>query len=234
MNSKGRLIGVGVGPGDPKLLTVAAVEALSTAPVIAYLAAEGRDCLARLVAARYFNEDAVEHSYFAPMHGSEAELLEFYRQTAQEISVDLAAGRDVAFLCLGDPLFYGSFSYLLPHLQTSFAIETIPGITSFNASMAKLGLPLVLQQDHFAILPASGFTPNLLQDPALKGLVLMKLGARLANIRKQVNDLGLAGSTWIASRIGWPDERLTRLNDWGDTPPPYMSLMIIANTQSQR
>jgi precorrin-2 C(20)-methyltransferase len=230
----GRLIGVGVGPGDPGLVTVKAAEALGRAPVIAYLAAKGHACMARMVAERYFNKAAVERSFFAPMQGSDDDLLAFYAEVADALAGELDANRDVAFLCLGDPLFYGSFSYLLPHLQDRYPVETIPGITSFNAGMAKLGLPLVLQEDRFAIMPAEAFDPSMLDEPHSSSIVLMKLGHRMPRIREALGERGLIDCAFIASRIGWPDERISRLAGWGDAPAPYMSLMIIQKTTRRR
>ena len=113
----GTFYGLGVGPGDPELVTLKAWRIISQAPVIAYPAANGNDSLARRIAAPFIPQDVIEVAIAVPMRREREPAQEAYDKAAQAIATHLDQGRDVAFLCEGDPLFYGSFAGLLQALH---------------------------------------------------------------------------------------------------------------------
>jgi precorrin-2/cobalt-factor-2 C20-methyltransferase len=137
----GTFYGLGVGPGDPELITLKAWRILSQVPVIAYPAANGNDSLAHSIAAPFIPEDVIELAIAVPMRREREPAQEAYDAAAQAIAKHLDAGRDVAFLCEGDPLFYGSFAYLLTRLARSHLTQVVPGITSITACAAAIGRP---------------------------------------------------------------------------------------------
>src|SRR5690242_14967628 len=146
--SQGTMFGVGVGPGDPELVTVKAARVLGEASVVAFFAKRGKAGNARATADRYLHEQAellpLTYPYtveLSPRHPEYiAAMRRFYDESAERIAVHLSAGRDVAVLCEGDPLFYGSYMYLHDRLAARFRCSVIAGITSFAGCAAGQGM----------------------------------------------------------------------------------------------
>ena len=138
----GRFYGIGVGPGDPELMTLKAVRILSETPVIAYPAPNSGESSARAIAARFIPVGRIEIAIRVPMRVGPVPL-EAYQRAADEIAGHLDAGRDVAVLCEGDPFFYGSFMYLHDALAGRFPSTIVPGVSSLTACAAASGRPLV-------------------------------------------------------------------------------------------
>jgi precorrin-2/cobalt-factor-2 C20-methyltransferase len=132
----GTFYGLGVGPGDPELITLKAWRLISQVPVIAYPTANGNESLARSIAAPFIPENVVELAIPVPMRHEKAPAQEAYDRAAQTIGSHLDQGRDVAFLCEGDPLLYGSFAYLLVRLAKTYPTQVVPGISSITACAA--------------------------------------------------------------------------------------------------
>jgi precorrin-2/cobalt-factor-2 C20-methyltransferase len=224
----GRLIGVGVGPGDPGLLTLKALAAIETAAVVAYLSAEGAASLARTVVQAHLRPDHEERLLEAPMRGEPEIIASFYDAAATRIAADLEAGRDVALLCLGDPLLYGSFVYLLDRLRHRFAFEVIPGIMSFGAAAARLGRVLARRRDSYTILS------SLLPEARLEALIeasdavtILKVGKRLPRLKAILKRQGLLETAMLVTWVGWPEERVMPVTDWpDDEEAPYFSLIL--------
>jgi precorrin-2 C(20)-methyltransferase len=152
---RGKLIGLGVGPGDPELLTVKAARVLADAQVIAFIAAAGRTSRARDIAGRYIRAGARELIAVMPMSEDAAATDRAYGQLVTGIVSELAEGHDVVFLCEGDPLLYGSFAHLLRRVASRFTCEVIPGITSVSAAAAAALVPLGTYDEPIALLPAT-------------------------------------------------------------------------------
>jgi precorrin-2/cobalt-factor-2 C20-methyltransferase len=224
----GRLIGVGVGPGDPGLLTLKAVAAIEAAPVVAYLSAEGAASLARQIVAAHLRPDQEERLLEAPMRAEPEIVGAFYDAAAEAIARDLAAGRDVALLCLGDPLLYGSFVYVLDRLKDRFAFEVVPGIMSFAAAASRLGRVLARRRDSYTILS------SLLPEDRLEALIgqsdavaILKVGTRLPRLRAILARQGLIDGAMLVTWVGWPEERVMPVADWPDgEAAPYFSLVL--------
>ena len=165
MVKTGILYGVGVGPGDPELMTVKAWRLISMAPVIAYLAANGKDSTARDIALPFIPDDAEHLVIDMPMRTERQAGERAYDFGAAAIAVHLKAGRDVVVLCEGDPFFYGSFMYLFSRLARDFTTVVVPGVTSITASAAAIRRPLSARNEVVKILPAT------LADDRLRGIV---------------------------------------------------------------
>ena len=138
----GRLYGVGVGPGDPELITLKALRVLREADVIAYPALEEGDSLARAIAAPHIPKGREEFAIRMPMLADRFPAMEVYDQAAERISKALEDGKSVAVLCEGDPFFYGSFMYLFGRLADRHPVEVVPGVSSLTACAAALSAPL--------------------------------------------------------------------------------------------
>lgn len=224
--ASGRLIGVGVGPGAPDLMTLRAVAAIASAPVVAYPRSSGR-ARARDIAAAHIRPDAREIVIELPMSPDRAPGQAAYDIAAGAIAADLAAGRDVAVLCEGDPLFYGSFMYLMARLGGAHPVEVIPGVTSPSAAAAAARVPLGAREGRIAVLPGT------LRDAALReGIagaetaVVMKLGRHFPRLRALIAAMGLMDrSTYVEDATG-PAERVLPLAEAPDSAP-YFALLII-------
>ena len=190
----GRLFGVGVGPGDPELVTVRAARVIAAADVIAYPAARHGRSVARRIAAGYLRGDQIEVAMTYPVTtersehpgGYEAALREFYDGAAAELAAHLDAGRDVAVLCEGDPFFYGSYMYIHDRLAPRYPTEVIAGVTSFSAAAAAAGTPLARRDDILTVLP--GTLPSDVLAARLRSTdaaVVLKLGRTFTPVRQR-------------------------------------------------
>jgi precorrin-2 C20-methyltransferase / precorrin-3B C17-methyltransferase len=238
----GRLYGVGVGPGDPELMTIKARRVIEEADVVAYpLARRGR-CIARGVAAPYLRHDHIELAMTYPVtteetdhpEGYEGALRDFYDQSARAIAVHLDAGRDVAVLCEGDPFFYGSYMYLHERLADRYPTEVVAGVTGFSAAAAAAGTPLAKRDDVLTILP--GTLPADVLAARLQAsdaAVIMKLGRTFDAVRAAARESGVEERAIYVERASAPDERIARLADV-DGRVPYMSLVLVPTLARER
>jgi precorrin-2 C20-methyltransferase/precorrin-3B C17-methyltransferase len=233
--ASGRLFGVGVGPGDPELVTVKAKRAIEAADVVAYPTARRSGGVARRTADPYLSEDQIEVPLTFPVTteetdhpgGYEAALREFYDEAAEELAAHLDAGRDVAVLCGGDPFFYGSYMYLHERLAHRYPTEVIPGVTSFSAATAAAGAPLVRRDETFTALPGTLSEPELERALAeADAAVVLKLGGHFDSVRAAAGRAGVAERSIYVERASGAEERVAPLADV-DGPTPYMSLLLV-------
>ena len=224
----GTFYGIGVGPGDPELLTLKAWRLISQVPVIAYPAANGNDSLARSIAAPFIPEDVIELAITVPMRRERQPAQQAYDAAAQAIADHLDQGRDVAFLCEGDPLFYGSFAYLLTRLAQTYLTQVVPGIVSITACAAALRRPLAARDDILKVLPGT-LDASRLRDEIMSSdaIAIMKVGQHFEKIRGVLSELGLTGQATIIERATRDDEKITRLADVPEGERPYFSTILI-------
>ena len=223
---KGTLYGVGTGPGDPQLVTRIAWSLIESAQVIAYPAPDDGVSFARSIVADAISSDAIEIPMVVPMRSGRMPAQSIYDQGAEAIKTHLDAGRDVIVLCEGDPLFYGSFMYLLARLR-DYDIEIIPGITSMTACAAAEAHPLVARNDILTILPAP------LDDATLEAgiksaeaVVIIKVGRHLGRIRSLFDRLGYGETARYVSHASLPHQNCHKLSDAPDDAP-YFSMIIL-------
>jgi len=223
----GRLIGVGTGPGDPQLVTRRAWALVENARVIAYPAPDSGTSFARSIVAEAISEDAIEIPMIVPMRPGRAPAQSIYDDAAAAIGEHLAAGQDVVVLCEGDPLFYGSFMYLLVRLRDRCQVEIVPGVNSLSACAAAQAHPLVARSDVLTVLPGT------LDDAALAAAIsaadavaIMKIGRHMPRLRALVARLGLADKALYTSHASLPHERALTLAEAPDDAP-YFSMILI-------
>jgi precorrin-2 C20-methyltransferase / precorrin-3B C17-methyltransferase len=236
---RGRLFGVGVGPGDPELLTLKATRAIHDADVIAYPSARHGRSVARRIAAPYLRPDHEEVLLRFPLTtelaehpgGYEAALFAFYDDASAELAVHLDAGRDVAILCEGDPFFYGSYMYFHERLAPRYETTVIPAVTAFSAAAAAAGTPLVKRDDVFMALPGTLPQEQLAERlAAADAAVVMKLGRTFPKVQEAAIDAGVAQRGVYVERASAPEQRIEALTDVDGTVP-YMSLVLVPTTQ---
>ena len=223
----GTLYGVGLGPGDPDLMTLRAHRLISNAKVVAYPALAGGQSFARAIAADVIPADAREIVMDVPMTTARAPAQAAYDKGAVEIAQALEAGDDVVCLCEGDPFFYGSFMYLFARLSARYSVQVVPGVTSVTACAARAGLPLAARNERLTVLP--GPLPEAELRARIDGaesVAIMKVGRHLPKIRAVIADLGLTDHAVYIARASLPDEIVCPL---GDAPQsaPYFSMILL-------
>lgn len=223
----GRLIGVGVGPGAPDLLTLRAARLIEAAQVLAYPTLAGAPSMARGIVAHLVGRPE-EVAVDLPMTPARAPAQAAYDRGAERLAVHLAAGRDVVLLCEGDPMFYGSFMYLRARLAPRFAVEAVPGVTSVSAAAALAGVPLGARAGRLGVLPAP------LPDEALRSGILqhettaiLKLGRHFARVRDLLADMGLTERATYVAHATLPAQAVLPLREAPATAP-YFSLLLVA------
>lgn len=224
---QGTLYGVGLGPGDPELITLKAARLIGAARVVAYPALEGAASFARSIAAGLFRDDVVEMVLDVPMVNDRAPAQAAYDGGAARIAEALEAGHDVICLCEGDPFFYGSFMYLHARLSDRFAVEVVPGVTSITACAARAGLPLVARNERLTVLPGPLHEDELeARIAGAESVVIMKLGRHLPKLRAVLGRLGLQEKARYVERVGLPDEVVCPLTE-APREAPYFSMILL-------
>jgi precorrin-2/cobalt-factor-2 C20-methyltransferase len=225
--SSGCLIGVGTGPGDPQLVTRRAWTLVENASVIAYPAPDSGTSFARSIVAEAISEDAIEIPMIVPMRPGRAPAQSIYDDAAATIGEHLAAGHDVVVLCEGDPLFYGSFMYLLVRLKESHPVEIVPGVTSLSACAAAQARPLVARSDVLSVLPGTMDNDALaVAIVAADAVAIMKVGRHMPRLRALLHRIGLADTALYTSHASLPHERALPLAEAPDEAP-YFSMILI-------
>lgn len=222
------LYGVGVGPGDPELLTLKALRVIASVPVVAYPLTASGDSLARRIASAHLPAGIVELPVALPMVVEREPAQAAYDRAASAIADHLAAGRDVAFLCEGDPFFYGSFMYLHARLERDFPIIVVPGVPSLMAAAAAAGRPLASRNDVMTILPAPLDAERLSR--AIAGsdsVAIVKIGRHFSKVRSLLVAAGLADRSVVIARATHPDQEITRLADIAEGEQPYFSTILV-------
>ncbi len=233
----GRLYGVGVGPGDPELMTLKAVRVLSEVPVVAYPAPDfgenrGGESTARTIAQSFIRAGCTEIAIRVPMRPG-PEPAAIYDRAADEIAGHLDAGRDVAVLCEGDPFFYGSFAYLHDRLAARFPTTVIPGVSSLTACAAAANRPLVRRDGTLAVLPATLPDEELQRRLATPdAAAILKVGRHLPRLKALIARLGLIEASTYVAHASRDDERIEPLADLDAEEAPYFSMILIAKERA--
>jgi precorrin-2/cobalt-factor-2 C20-methyltransferase len=224
---KGNLYGLGIGPGDPELLTLKAHRILTSVPVIAYPTMENGKVLARAIVADYIRPEQIEVPMPLPF-SVERSSQPYYDIAAEKIAKHLAAGRDVAVLCEGDPMLYGSFMYIFNRLSDRFHTEVIPGISSTFASAAMLGAPLTYRNDVLSIMPAT-LEANILRDrlAVADAAIIIKLGRHFAKIKLVLQELNLFERALYIERATLPNQVIKPIAEVDPTQVPYWAIVMI-------
>ncbi|MBO6508060.1 precorrin-2 C(20)-methyltransferase [Roseibium sp.] len=224
----GILYGVGLGPGDPELMTLKAHRLISNARVIAYPAPDSGESFARSIAAAAIPADAIEIPIIVPMRVDRFPAKEIYDKAAEEIASVLESGQDVVTLCEGDPFFYGSFMYLFERLTDRFRIEVVPGVTSLTACAAQLERPLTSRNDVMTVIPGPLPDADIRQKvEQAQAVAIMKVGRHLGRLRNLLNEMGLLEKAGYVERASLPEQKVHRLVDVEAEKAPYFSMILI-------
>lgn len=239
----GTFFTVGLGPGDPDLMTVKAARIIGAVPVIAYFAKRGHSGHARGIAQGRTRADVEEVRLDYPFT-TEVSLNDpeyavaigaFYEMCAACLATRLDAGKDVALLCEGDPFFYGSSMYLYDRLHGRYTHEVVPGICGMSGCWAAAGTPIVHGDDVLTVLPGTLDEESLttrLRD--CDGAVIMKVGRNLPKIRTALARAGVADRAIYVERGTMPGQRIVPLAEFHEAPAPYFSMILVPGRQRPR
>lgn len=223
----GKIYGLGLGPGDPELVTMKTVRLIQTLPVIAYPESQRGPSFARRIAAQYIPETATELKLHTPMVIESAVAQAEYDKQADIIAEHLDAGRDVGLLCEGDPFLFGSFMYLYDRLMDRYDVEVVPGVTSVTAAAAAAGTPLCSREDVMTVLAGTLEEEELERQLSMtNSAVIMKVGRHLPKIRKIIDKLGCLQSSVYVERALNPDQKVMGLSRLDEDIAPYFSIIL--------
>lgn len=242
MAPRGRLIGLGVGPGDPELITVKALRLLRESPVVVYFVAKGKKGNAFGIIEGHLQQAQTLMPLVYPVttealpsHMSYEQVIsEFYDRSSADLAAHLDAGRDVAVICEGDPMFYGSYMYLHDRLADRYEAEVIPGVCSMLGGASVLGAPLVYRNQSLSVLSGVLSAEELkrkLQDA--DAAVIMKLGRNLPKVRQVLVETGLAERALYVERATMANQKIVPLAEVDPMSSPYFSLIIVPGERWQ-
>jgi precorrin-2/cobalt-factor-2 C20-methyltransferase len=243
MTAPGHLYGVGVGPGDPDLMSVKAARLVGATPDVAYFAARGRPSNARRVVSHLLGpghrELRIEYpvtTEAVPEGASyEALLVGCYDEAAERIAARLDDGHDVVVLCEGDPMLFGSYMYLHNRLAPRFATTVVPGIGSVAVGAATIGQPLACGDDVLSVLSGvMGHDELKAALAACDAAVIIKLGRNLDKVRSAVAEVGLSDRAWYVERASSPEQAWCPLVDADAARAPYFSMVVIPSARAAR
>lgn len=233
---EGRLYGVGVGPGDPELLTVRATKILASTRVVAYFAKKETRGIARAIVARWLPEHAHELPLFYPLTTEvpfcdpvyEAELRTFYDDATGTIAEHLCKGHDVALICEGDPLLYGSFMHLYVRLKGRFDIEIVPGISGMSGCWSAAKVPIAWGTEVLSVVPGTLGSAALARHIAeADAVVIIKVGSNLGKIRAAIAAAGRMETAIYVEHGTGEAEKILPLEDMAGEDAPYFSIVLV-------
>ncbi|HEX3502992.1 MAG TPA: precorrin-2 C(20)-methyltransferase [Xanthobacteraceae bacterium] len=234
--SAGKLFGVGVGPGDPELLTLKAIRTLGEADVIAHFAKAGHASHSRAIVAQHLRADVIELALLYPVttelpacsKNYRDAICDFYDRAAAQIAAHLEAGRTVAVISEGDPLFYGSYMHLHTRLAPRFATEIVAGVTGMSGCWSAAATPIAQGDDVFTVLPAT-----LPEDELARRLsdadaaVVMKVGRHLPKLRRALKTSGRLPRAIYVERGTMSEEKMIPLAAKTDDDAPYFAVVLV-------
>lgn len=236
MTPKGTFHGVGLGPGNPDLLTVQAVKLVESAGLLTYFAKKGRRGNARTIVDKWVPKGKPELPLWYPMttethFGEEVyitALKDFYERSVEGIADVLDMGKDVVLVCEGDPMFYGSFMHLYVRLKDRYPTKITPGVTGMAGCWAAAGLAMTWGDDQLSVLAGTLDEDELVRRlEATDAAVIMKLGSNFAKVRKAIERAGMLARATYVERGTMAGEVVMPLADKDESPAPYFSLILI-------
>jgi precorrin-2/cobalt-factor-2 C20-methyltransferase len=236
MNGSGKLIGVGVGPGDPELITLKALRNLQAADVVAHFSKAGNASHARTIIATHLRPDVQELPLLYPVTTEAATnttdyqsaIGHFFDQAAEAIAAQLDAGRTVAVISEGDPLFYGSYMHLHLRLAPRYPTEVVAGVTGMSGCWSSVGLPIAQGDDVFTVLPGTLPEDELARRIADTGAaVVMKIGRHLPKVRRALARAGRLGGAVYVERGTMNGAKAMPLADKPDDCAPYFAVVLV-------
>jgi precorrin-2/cobalt-factor-2 C20-methyltransferase len=240
--ARGTLYGVGVGPGDPELMSLKAARILSAVPVVAYFAKKGHAGNAKRAVDGHLNGRAELLRFDYPMTTELPEndpayrraLSAFYDESAAALAERLDRGLDVAVLCAGDPFFYGSYAHLHERLTETHNCEVIPGITAMSGCWTRAAMPMTCGDEMLSVLCGTMSEAALAEKLAASdAVVIMKVGRNLPKVRKALTDAGMIDRAIYVERGTTPQERILPLREMSADEAAYFGVVLVPGTRKR-
>jgi precorrin-2/cobalt-factor-2 C20-methyltransferase len=230
----GCLYGLGLGPGDPELVTLKALRLLRAAPVVAYPAPEGGASFARSIVAGWLDQGQREIAIGFPMRPGPPPAA-IYQAAAAQLAAVLDEGDDIAYLCQGDPLFYGSFAGILNRLAARHRVRVVPGVSSLTACAAAASLPLVQRDETLSVIPATLNEDALAQRLSeVDAAAVIKLGRHFPKLRRVLARLGLLDGAIYVERASLPNQLVAPLATIDPASVPYFATALVRRAGQSR
>ncbi len=234
--SAGKIYGVGLGPGDPDLMSVRADRLLRNARHVAFFRKPGRSGQARQIVNGMIPEGAMEFPMEYPVTTEiplndpryNELLAAFYEDCAQQLKVLAEKGEDVVVLCEGDPFFYGSFMHLYTRLRDIAPVEVVPAITGMSGAWTATGYPITWGDDILTVLAAT-LPEEVLAERMAKtdALVVMKIGRNIDKVKRALKTAGMYDRAWIVEYAQMPNQRVCKLSENCEGITPYFSIILV-------
>jgi precorrin-2/cobalt-factor-2 C20-methyltransferase len=236
MTRRGTLYGLGLGPGEPDLMTVRAHRLLASATHVAFFRKAGRPGQARRIVDGLLPAGAVEYAMEYPVTTEIAledpayndALSAFYAGCARQLRALSDAGHDVVILCEGDPFFYGSFMHLYTRLVDTHPVQVVPAITGMSGAWTATGRPITWGDDVLTVLmgtlPEARLARHMADSDAL---VVMKIGRHIEKVRRALTAAGRLEEAWLVEFATMPGQKVLRLADAQDRITPYFSIVLV-------
>lgn len=234
--SAGTIYGVGLGPGDPELMSVRADRLVRNATHIAYFRKAGRPGRSRTIVEGMLRPDVVEIAMEYPVtteipldDPAYAESLAgFYEEVAEQIRKTARTGADIVVLCEGDPFFYGSFMHLYTRVRDHVPVQVVPAITGMSAAWTATGIPITWGDDVLSVLLGTMSEADLTRHmTAADAIVVMKVGRNLPKVRRALERAGKADRAWLVECASMAEERALPLAEAGERASPYFSIILV-------
>lgn len=218
---------IGVGPGDPELMTLKAARILGEVAIVAFPQKPGSSAFAYDIAKSQIGCNVTLLPIALPMKKQRQPAQDAYDGAAKEITNYLQTGQSVAYLCEGDPLIYGSAMYLLSRLSSQFDVEIVPGISSLNAGAAAIGRPLAARNERLKVLPATLDHETLVKElETTEAAVIIKIGGYYKSVKKALETTGHGRGARIVQYASGPDQQVSALDQMQGDSLPYFSIII--------
>lgn len=234
--STGTLYGVGLGPGDPDLMSVRADRLLRSARHVAFFRKAGRSGQARRIVEGMLHDEAVEFPMEYPVTteipvsdpGYNAALSAFYTDCVDHLRALIRSGEDVVVLCEGDPFFFGSFMHIYTRLKDVVPVEVVPAITGMSGAWTATGQPVTWGDDILTVLmgtlPESTLVDQMSQSDAI---VVMKIGRHIEKVKSALKQAGKFEAAWLIEFASMPNQTVQKLSEAGDKITPYFSIIVV-------
>ena len=222
--------GIGVGPGDSKLLTVKAVDTIKQLDVLyTPQAHRSSKSVAERIASPYLTADLVIKRRHFPMVNDWSAKVTCWRKIADEIKADVQNGQNVGFLTLGDPSVYSTFSYIANMLKEEINVQTIAGVSAFSQIAASLSLPLMLDEESLEVIPATAEKEKLTQVIDLNdNMVIMKIATNFKTVYQIIQKRGLLEKTVVVENASMAEQHIKRLADYSANDKlPYFTTALL-------
>lgn len=236
MSTPGTVHGVGLGPGDPDLLSVRADRLVRGAKHIAYFRKAGRAGQARTLADSLMPAGAIEHPMEYPVTTEiplsdpayNAALSAFYTDCTKRLRMLTDAGEDVVVLCEGDPFFYGSFMHLYTRLKDDVPVQVVPAITGMSGAWTATGAPITWGDDILTVLMGTLDEDTLARNMAsADALVVMKIGRNIDKVRRALRAAKRYDAAWLVEYATMPNQTVQKLSEAEGKVTPYFSIIIV-------